>query len=290
MTDVHAEFERLLADQLDGPADVARDRRLNALLRSHPDLQEEYLDQVRLHALLHWCTGQAATEEPVPRRAAGRPQFQRARLALAAALVLLAVGLGALGPVGAPEAQAAPVDVVERLVDWNLAIAQAPSSAERKRLHAEQADRFRGALARAKLPPAERELAETLLENASWLADNDDPVAAAERFDAIADRLVTHMDGRVRAKDEKRLARLAETYRKVSQQLAVYPNITRAAESGALDFERKRKLERAILNDAGRAERLEELLERAPDASRKEIRKALKDRPKPNKRTGVPGN
>ena len=53
--------------------------------------------------------------------------------------------------------------------------------------------------------------------------------------------------------------------------------------TGALDFNRQRHLERLVLRDADRMRTLVALLERAPDSSRKEIKRALgvvKNRPK----------
>ena len=56
-----------------------------------------------------------------------------------------------------------------------------------------------------------------------------------------------------------------------------------------LDFEEhKRKLDRAILRDTKRAEKLAEILEANPDASRKEIRRIMKSHFGKDKKGPVP--
>src|SRR3954447_8878722 len=123
-----SEWENLLAAAIDGPANAARNRRLNALLRSDPALREEYLQHLQVHALLQWRTGQAQPRELSARLPAQRIR-QRARIfrtpaasvgwGLVAAVLLLAVGVGTLLLFPSAEARATP-DVVERLIDWNL--------------------------------------------------------------------------------------------------------------------------------------------------------------------------
>ena len=100
-----AELERLLGDLLDGPPDVSRNERLDALLRAHPELHGDYLDHLQLHALLQWRAGKAppqtipapqsdkATPLPVP-VSASAPRWRTARR-LAAALLVLAASLAA---------------------------------------------------------------------------------------------------------------------------------------------------------------------------------------------------
>ena len=67
MIDARARLEQLLADLFDGPADETRNWKINELLRDHPELQDDYLDHVQLHALLQWRGGKA-DGEPSPVR------------------------------------------------------------------------------------------------------------------------------------------------------------------------------------------------------------------------------
>src|SRR5262249_13322569 len=89
----------------------------------------------------------------------------------------------------------ANADVVERLIEWNLELAQAPSTEERKRLGQKESE-LKAALAEAKaeLSQEDRELSEDLLENGVWLISHDDPVAEAERFTKVADKLLSRAD------------------------------------------------------------------------------------------------
>src|SRR5205823_1756593 len=101
-------------------------------------------------------------------------------------------------------AQANP-DVVERLIDWNLDLTQARTPEERSRIYDEQAAELKDKLAQADLPPEDRKLAESLLENSALLSKNIDPIAEANRFSDIIDKLVARLDSATTANDEKRV-------------------------------------------------------------------------------------
>jgi hypothetical protein len=192
-----------------------------------------------------------------------------------AASVLLAmlVGLWSLAPVG--QAQAAPL--VERLVDWDLAMSQARGDERQRLLEAEP--RFRSDLETTTLPPDERELAGHLLETGRWLATNNDPLAEAEHFSQMADRLVARLGNATRRGENDWSRRLARLQNLVAER-GVSANLERAQGSGSLDFEHRHRLEKLILSDANRMEALVDLLKQSPDATRKEIRKALGPTPR----------
>jgi hypothetical protein len=198
------------------------------------------------------------------------------RLAVAAS-ILLAVGVLTWSLL--PQAQAAP-DVLERLIDWNLDLTQAQAPQERQRICNERAAELEAAIEQADLRTEDRDFAVALLDGGSWLAGNDDPAAEADHFNKLADELVAQIDAATTKKDAKRLRKLAVFYRRIARQ-GVHANLQRAEQSGVLDFQRKRKIERVILRDAERADKLLELLESAPNATRKEIRRALDLRGKP---------
>jgi hypothetical protein len=200
---------------------------------------------------------------------------------LIAASVLIAMGVGSALFVSNRRASASS-DVVERLVDWNLSLARTPLPADRDRLYAGQAESLQDKVRRTELPAEERGLAESLLENAPLLARNDDPLAVAGLFHDVADQLLTRMGAAIRRGDEARAGQYARLYRRV-EELGIGSKMELLETTGALDFNRQHRLERLVLRDADRMRTLVALLERAPDASRKEIKRALrvvKNRPK----------
>ncbi len=202
-----------------------------------------------------------------------------------AAVILIAVGVAAWVLVPASQTQAAPA-LIERLVDWNLELARAPSPAERSQLFAANEPQLKQAVETAHLGEPERQLADLLLENGCWLATNDDPVATAERFSIVADKLVEQLQAAGTRKDLRWTQRYARLEALVAEQ-GVAENLQRVTEAKALDFEHQRKLEKLILRDSQRMQALVELLEQNPKLSRKEIRKAL-DLPRKHPRKPTP--
>ena len=204
-----------------------------------------------------------------PRTSKGR----RLRRWLVAASIL--VGLGLWGGVLVSGRRAsASSDVVERLVDWNLNLARVESPDERGRLYADHAPVMAVEVERAVLPAGERELAYTLLGNAPWLAGNADPLAEADRFNDLADQLLHRMTAATKGGDNHRVERYARLYHRVVA-MGISSKFDVLEQSAALDFERRRKVERLVLRDDDRMKTLVALLEKAPDSSRKEIKKAL---------------
>src|SRR5262249_21631097 len=171
------------------------------------------------------------------------------------------------------EAQASP-DLVGQLIEWNLDLSQAESADERSQIFADQAAKLKAALQKTNLPPEDRELAETLWENGAWLAENEDPLAEADRFTAVADRLVEMMHTANKKGNNRALKRFAPHYGQVAEN-GIDANLEKIRASGVLDGERNRNLERIVRRNEKRRQALAELLERTPDASRKEIDQAL---------------
>jgi hypothetical protein len=216
-----------------------------------------------------------------------RPTRQRPsrRRFLAAAMLLVGIGLGTTILIPPPEAHAAPA-LIERLVDWNLDLARAAGVGERSQVYAAREGALKRDVGRTPLPAEDRVLADFLLDNGTWLATHDDPVAAAERFSAVAERLVE----RAKTASARKELRLAKRYAELQGLVAehgVAASLARAEASGALNFEQRRHLENIILRDESRMKALVELLEQNPNLSRKDIRKAID--PKPKKTTKRPG-
>jgi hypothetical protein len=191
---------------------------------------------------------------------------------LMAAAVLLAAGATLWFLPAAQQAHAS--DVVGRLIDWNLALSQSRTPDERNRIYAERADELKTALEAADLPPADRELGDALIESGSRMAARADPTAEADHFNQVAERLLAQLDRATTKKDARRIRLLSDFYARVAER-GVLANVERAEASGALNFRKQKRLEKVLLRDAAQAEKLARLLERAPNASRKEIRRAL---------------
>jgi hypothetical protein len=225
----------------------------------------------------------AAGVSPVSRGAVTRRRWLQRSAAAAAGL--LAVGGGAWLLFSGREAEADD-DLMDRLVDWNLQLAEAASPDERERLYSE-AEPLQAAIAAAKLPPEHAALAESFLDNGTWLVSHQDPVFAADRFDGLAGRLLDLARAAGEKGNHKRMKRLLEQYNRVLET-GVNPNIESAEASGTLDFEHQKRLEKLTIEDSRRLRQLTSLLDRAPDASRAEIRRALGQEVKraKNKKTG----
>jgi len=214
--------------------------------------------------------------EPVVARARPPRSVSRRRLlqwCAASAAGLLAVGGGGWLLLMQREAQAAD-DLVDRLVDWNLRLTCAESEDERSRIYAEQAEQLRLALDQARLSPDQAEIAEELLRNGAWLVVTHDPVVEADRFDTLADRLLQLARAAESAGNHKRMNRLIRQYSRLLES-GIDLNVERAETQKTLDFDHQRKLERLALSDADHMRQLASLLETTPDASRKEIQRAL---------------
>ena len=220
---------------------------------------EKFLEQFR-HA-------PASQSVPLPRRRQIPTRW------LVAASILIAVAIGG-GFFITPPRAIASTDVVERLVDWNLSLAHAPSVGERGRIYADRVTLFTDELKRAEVPSQDRELVHSLLEKAPELVRVPDPLAEADRFNDLAEKLLARMSDATKGGDARRVDQSATLYRRVAE-LGIEPKLEVLEASRSLDFERQRRLERLVLRDADRMKALVELLERAPDSSRKQIKRAL---------------
>ena len=315
MREPKREFASLLSALVDGSIDAAGNERLCELMQLDPALQDQYLDILRLHGLLYWRAGRAvqpprtsrvenevnrpnADVEEIPERL---PQFsqvsriQRWKFQAVRAVAMLCLGMGvgfilnmSLAPSQREEKLLESLDVVEELVGWNLDIAQAQTHEERQKLYENQADSMRNLLSESSLSGEDKDLARTLVETGAWLASNDDPMAEAERFGEIADKLLARIDSASAARDKPRLNQFANAYRQLTE-VGVSENLKRAIAANAHDPKHKRKLDHLIAGDDGRVKKLEEMLQRQSESNSKAIHRALKGHrhkfnpaPKPN--------
>jgi hypothetical protein len=208
---------------------------------------------------------------PVPVVAVpGGWRFVRSRWALAAAVLLLAAPIVWLS-MPSPQRAETP-DLVDRLVDWNLEVAQAGDARE------ELAAGLRMEVNEADLPRDDRDLAEALLQTGSRIAAAPDPANQADRFNELADRLLPLIDSAKNKKDAQRLRKLAEYYGRVERR--IQSNLERANNVGKPSAQSKRILDQVKKAEAQRQVRLEQMIEQLPPNTQKEVRRALKPKAK----------
>jgi hypothetical protein len=197
----------------------------------------------------------------------------------AAAAVLLAAGIGLLILWSSAGQTAEASAALDRMVDWNIEMAEAGSLDARGRLYAAAAGKLGRRAQEGKWSAEEQELAGRLLDNGARLARNDDPLTDAEGFTDVAAVLVRHMGAAASKRDARAMQRLGRYYACVIQS-GVNAKVARLLSGGPAVAEHDRQLEKLLRRHAELRAQLAQLLENAPDASRKEIRRAL-DLPPP---------
>ena len=261
----------------DLPLPLAAERAKAAFLAKLPEVtgEEAGLDTSPVAVLAGICPHSL---ESVPRSsetvATARlvPRRRWLRQSAVAVATLLTAGAGMWAILAGREAEADD-DLLDQLLDWNLQLADAASPDDRQRLYAE-VERLRSAMAATTLSPEQATLAESYLENGAWLVSHQDPVFAADRFDGLAERLLKLAHAAGEKGNHKRMKRFLQQHNRVLEA-GVNPNIAAAEASRTLDFEHQKRLEKLTIEDARRLRQLTSLFDRAPDASRAEIRRAL---------------
>jgi hypothetical protein len=164
-------------------------------------------------------------------------------------------------------------ELLDRLVDWNLQLAQSKTEAERSRLYEKQAQTLGSLIGSKRLPADEAALAGELLEIGAWQVSDQNPVDVAARFAGLADRLLQLAEKAKRRGNNQRMHRMLRQYNRLLS--AVESSVGRAEDRGPLDVKHQKTLEHLVRGDSNRVKQLASLLEDAPDAARKEIEHAL---------------
>lgn len=203
----------------------------------------------------------------------------------AAAVLLIATGMGALMLLPAARVEAAP-DLVGRMVEWNLRIAQAPTPEDRRRAHAEHAHALGRALDDGSLAAEDRRLAQHLLETGGRLVRAGDALAEADQLDDMTEALVEHMQAAAERGQALRVNQLARQF----QRVAARTKARAADRAAAVHPDREKKLARLAEREDRRLTKLEKMLEKAPNEARKELKKAVdgaQKKPEKNPRKGI---
>lgn len=190
------ELRRLEDDWRAQPLPAEAEQARIAFLRQLPELRESLKPSRRqLHRNLRW---------------------------LAAAAILLAVGPFAYLMINRPTEAVASSEIVDKLIDLNIALASA-APADRKRIYAEREGDLRTSLQSARLRKEDRAIADKCLENGQWIAEHNDPVAEADHLSAIADMLVGRVSAESRRGDLKETERNYDRYNKIWERVNSVP-------------------------------------------------------------------
>ncbi len=190
-----------------------------------------------------------------------------------AASILLCIGLGAWLVVANRGAAASDV-VIDRLVAWNVALTEASSPQEAGRIYADQATALKQSLDRDSVSGDAKELGAKLLENGAWLSVNSDPLARADRFCHVADLLLKRIQPAAAAGDTRSVTKLSRRYHQIVSR-GVDGQLGRVQPAVISDPERKRHYDRVVRKNADLDQRLQDVVERSPEPTRKAIRREV---------------
>ena len=207
-----------------------------------------------------------AAERPRP-RSSGRgwlPKSPLVRVFVAASLAFVLL-LGGWAFWRRPEP-----NVVDQLVAWNLDLADASTPNRRKLV--EKESQLKTLVQSADLTREDRSFAIKLLSAGSALADIDDPLAKADRFDRLAEEIHQQIDKALDNGDEEEAKRLARRYGDISER-GIQASLDEMKEKG-LDAQ-SAQWENLVRRDSGRRDALNTKLEKASEHSRAHLRKAL---------------
>jgi len=172
------------------------------------------------------------------------------RLAVAAGLLLI-VGLTVSAVLFLTRRADASSELVAQLVDWNVDMAQTPNLKDRSRLFREKAALFSKRLAQGGASGEESALAKALFDQVSWLAEHDDPLAAADRFCSLTELFAKQSQREANVKDYGTSARhLGECQR--IRRAGVEANLARVG-SQAHTSEQKERLDSVRRRDKATA-------------------------------------
>lgn len=214
-------------------------------------------------------------QQPTPAVPPARPKRLTKALAwIGVAALFLIAGAGILFYWPNQQPVQAQSDVIEQLVDWNLELTEAPTPADRERIFTEKHEKLKVRIKQDKLNDADRELAENLLANGTWLVKNDDPVEELHRFNRMAERMMEKMQHASDRADAQLAERMARQYAKIAER-GIDGNLERIRFAKGLDPERKLKIKQMLKEDQDRDRMLIILVEKGNAASQKELKKAL---------------
>jgi hypothetical protein len=220
---------------------------------------------------------QALNSPAQPRPSARRWALPAGVSAVIALTLVLVIGLWLAAPT---PMQANSEVVLERLIDWNLRMTESKSPEERAKLFAEHADSLKTDLNKVKWNAEDRQIAQTLYDNGAWLAANDDSLEEADRFTAVADQMLARMESAAGGNDARTTQLLLVNYERISAR-GIDAKVAKVKNP---DGDPLKKIERIHAREAKRLERLQQLHDQFPDASKKELHRIIEQSAKKQKK------
>jgi hypothetical protein len=170
------------------------------------------------------------------------------------------------GQVAVPTEQAS-AKVINQIVEWNLALASADVK-ERDEL-VKQKDKLQVLLQHMSFTPDDRAFAQKLLEKGAKLAENPDPLAAAEHFDAIAAQVQEQLAKAVQEQKTQDVDHWANLYGSIDQR-GVQEQLDQVQKQG-LDQKNPEKMQELKNRNAQREQNLKKMLAHQPDAVQQRV-------------------
>jgi hypothetical protein len=192
-----------------------------------------------------------------------------------AASILICAGLLIPWVITGTSGQTANAEpLVDRLVDWNVQMAQADNPTQRQQIFNKNVSAFSHEVDGKALSPDERALATKLISSGATLGSADDPITQAEQFEDVAGMLLQRISAASAAGDTKLVRRLSRNYALITGK-GLTPKLDRARNTRVTTAEHRLRLQKIIGNNAQLQDRLEQILEQSPDAPRKEVLREL---------------
>ena len=257
-----------------------------------------FLDKLSTH---EEAQGPAVREKPSKRAKRGKaklPVKPAARswhpyrwASVAAALFIGIITLGLL----MPGQTRASDDLVERLVEWDLKLANTEDLTERKRILQDEEPEFKRELLIAPLSEEDHKLAEVLLDDAEKLAQTSDPVVEADIVVDIANKLLSRAESAVDHGNEKEIERCGKYYGRFYDHGYVHmksrveklnlPERKGGFDKAGIDKGFKGSFEKGFDHSANQ-KRLEKIFQHGPESSRPDLHKRIEGLGKKEVSTG----
>jgi hypothetical protein len=166
--------------------------------------------------------------------------------------------------------ETAKAKLLDDIVDWQLALVEANEAGRAKLL--KEAPKFQARLQLMSFNADDRQFAETMLDKGALLAQNPDPLVAAEHFDAVAEQI------------QQRLEKAAKSDKvgEADQWAARLGNIDERGVEGQLDQldngqkKKSKSWEKIASRNAHRHQALQKMLDESPEATRSQIHRTMK--------------